>query len=874
MSSDNIHVHELRAELLTRAIGIDHDRPRLSWKVMAPADWSPARHEIAITRDGSVETVFSVTDHHLVAWPDAPLAPGERAEVRVRAGEADGGWSPWSAPLAVERGIEHRDWPRQAVSVPWPEPDHDRQPPLFRRAFDVPQSIVRARLYITAHGMFEPSCNGQAVTRDAFLPGWSSYDQRLRYWTYDVTALLERGRNVLGVRMADGWYRGRLGFNGGAQDRYGRELSLLVRLDILTSDGQRHIIEPDSDWQVGTGGTLISSLYDGETFDARAEPRDWDRADFDAAGWQAACLVDFDVERLEAAQGPAVRAQQWLPPVRRERLAHDRLLLDMGQNMVGRGRITSSGAPGETVTLRHAEVLQGGELYTRPLRFAAATDHYCHEGSGREVWEPHFTYHGFRYVEVTASPRTLDDFEFEGIVYYSDMARSGWFACADPAINRLHDNVLWSLRGNFFDIPTDCPQRDERLGWTGDIQVFMATAAFLYDCAGVMRSWLRDLIADQLEDGTVPPYVPYIETTDTWTPMAPLAAWGDAAVIVPHALWWATGDRHFLEQQWASARAWVDLMDRRAGDNHLWQGDTQLGDWLDPSAPPDDPAAAMTDRELVASACFARCARVLSEMAEALEYRDEATHYSGLADAVGRAILEHYTDPATGRLHQESQTGYAMIIAWRLSDDDALLHRMGDRLAALVAEGDYRIATGFVGTPIISRALTDTGHFDTAMRQLQETHCPSWLYPVTQGATTIWERWDSLMPDGRVNPGEMTSFNHYALGAVAQWLHEQLAGLAPASPGYRDIHFAPQIPASLPWAAAEHESPHGRIAIRWTQQPDAVLYDLTVPTGCRAELTLPDGRRQSLAAGRHHLSFDRTSGALDTQPGVEEPTHS
>jgi alpha-L-rhamnosidase len=433
------------------------------------------------------------------------------------------------------------------------------------------------------------------------------------------------------------------------------------------------------------------------------------------------------------------------------------------------------------------------------------------------------------------------------------MERIGHFECSDHLVNRLHENVVWSMRGNFLDIPTDCPQRDERLGWTGDTQVFTPTATFLYDCVGLLRSWLKDLAVEQHPDGTVPWYVPYISTTSQWTPPRPSAVWGDAAVLVPAGLFAASADREILAAQYVSARRWVDLVDRLAGDTHVWDSGFQLGDWLDPAAPPDAPAASTTDPSLVATAYFARSARQLARMAAVLHHAEDVERYERLAAQVTSAFQSRFVGD-DGRLTSDTQTAYALAICFELLPD-AWRAAAGDRLAELVAEAGNHIATGFAGTPLVTEALTQVGHTDEAYALLLERTCPSWLYAVTRGATTVWERWDSLLPDGRVNAGEMTSFNHMAFGAVASWLHRRVAGLEPAMPGYRTIAFRPCPGGGLTHASASHQTPYGLAAIHWRRDRDGVLeVTVTVPTGTAGIVELPGEPPVEVGSGRHRFS--------------------
>ncbi|MGW0331732.1 family 78 glycoside hydrolase catalytic domain [Streptomyces sp. NPDC003011] len=844
-------------EHVRHGLGVGVAEPRLSW-ILPPGSGSQDAYEIEIDRTGRVHRTgrTPAADQVLVAWPDRPLRSRERAGVRVRVWTG-GATAPsaWSTTATVEAGLlDPADWVARPVGGAWPEDaDSDRRPARVRRQFTLSRPVRRARLYATAHGLYEAEINGRRVGDDALSPGWTVYGERLRYYTYDVTAHLTQGANAIGAWLADGWYRGRIGFDGGHRNLYGTDQSFLAQLEVTHDDGTTTVLATDASWQAAPGPILFSGLYEGETFDARLHDPGWATARPGTdPGWSPVAVRERDPRTLTAPRSAPVRRTDELRPVAVTRKDDGRFLLDFGQNLVGRLRITVDGPAGTRVTLRHAEVLQDGELATRPLREAVSTDTYLLDGSGAQSWEPRFTLHGFRYAEVTGWPGELTEDAVVARVLHTDMRRTGWFECSDPMVNRLHENVVWSMRGNFVDIPTDCPQRDERLGWTGDIQVFAPTAAFLHDCAGMLDSWLTDVGVEQLPDGTVPWYVPVIPGGPQWTPIRPGAAWGDVASLTPWVLYRRFGDLDLLRRHFPMGRAWVDLMERLAGPTRLWDTGPQLGDWLDPIAPPDDPAGARTDRHLVATAYFARSARHLQWSARELGYTGEAERYRRLADEVTAAFRRRYVRPG-GRMTSDSPTAYSLALVFELLDDPEQRRFAGDRLAELVLADDARIATGFVGTPLICDALTDTGHVEVAYRLLTQTECPSWLYPVTMGATTIWERWDSLRPDGTLNPGGMTSFNHYALGAVADWLHRVVAGLDLTSPGYRTLAFRPRPGGGITWARARHETPYGTAAVSWQSTGTAMTVDVVVPDGCEGVIDLPGYALLAVGPGEHRI---------------------
>ncbi|MFH9861354.1 family 78 glycoside hydrolase catalytic domain [Streptomyces sp. NPDC017202] len=842
-------------EHLPDGLGIGVPTPRLSW-TLPPAAGAQEAYELELDRAGRTHRTgrLAGADHVLTTWPWDPLVSRERARVRVRV------WTPgvtgpsaWSEPAAVEAGLlEPADWCAVPVGADGDEdPGAMRRPVRVRRDFRLERPVARARLYVTAHGLYEAEINGRRVGDEILAPGWTVYPHRLRYRTHDVTAHLTEGANTIGAWLGDGWYRGKYGFDGGTRNIYGTDQSLVAQLEVTHDDGTTTVVATDGTWSAAPGPILTSGLYEGETFDARLHDPHWATPRGSRDGTPVA-VGRRDPSTLVAPLGPPVRCTEEITPVSVTRTADGRHLLDFGQNLVGRLRLTVDGPAGTTLTLRHAEVLQDGELATGPLREAYATDTLILAGHGPLTWEPRFTLHGFRYAEVTGWPGELTADAVTARVYHTDMRRTGWFECSDPLVNRLHENVVWSMRGNFVDLPTDCPQRDERLGWTGDIQVFAPTASFLHDCAGLLDSWLTDVGLEQLPDGTIPWYVPVIPGEPMWTPIHPGAAWGDVSVLTPWTLYRRFGDLELLRRHYPTGKAWVDLVERLAGPTRLWDTGVQLGDWLDPAAPPDDPAAGRTDRYLVATAYFAHSARHLALSAAELGEDADAERYGVLAEEVAEAFRRRYTAPS-GRMTSDSPTAYALALAFDLLAPEQR-QPAGDRLALLVTDDDARIATGFVGTPLICDALTDTGHLDVAYRLLTQTACPSWLYPVTMGATTIWERWDSMRPDGTLNPGGMTSFNHYALGAVADWMHRTVGGITATAPGYRGILLRPRPGGGITWARTRHDTPYGTLSLAWELTATG---DLTarveIPEGCEATAELPGCPPVRLGPGTHSL---------------------
>ncbi|MEV6494987.1 family 78 glycoside hydrolase catalytic domain, partial [Actinoplanes sp. NPDC051633] len=619
-------------------------------------------------------------------------------------------------------------------------------------------------------------------------------------------------------------------------------LAVIAQLEVTTADGRVHTFASDGSWTARESTVVSDDLYDGQSVDLRRTP-----------GEKAPVVVlDSDPGVLVAPDGPPIRVTQVLPAVAVTTSPSGRTLVDFGQNVVGRLRLRVRGhEAGHEITLRHAEVLEDGELGVRPLRTAKATDTFVLAGPDEVTLEPELTFHGFQYVEVTGlSPEEAGD--IEAVVIHSDLRRTGWFTSSHELLNRFHDNVVWGMRGNFVDVPTDCPQRDERLGWTGDIQVFSPTASFLYDSAGFLTNWLADLAVEQQKDGSVPFVVPDVIRQ----PGPSAAAWGDAAAVVPWVVYERTGDRGLLARQLPSMRAWVDRIAGLAGDDHLWSGGFQFGDWLDPNAPPEDPFRARADPDVLATAHLARSAEIVAQAAAVVGDDDLAREYGDLATEVRAAFAAEYVT-AGGRVLSDSATIYALALQWALLPTPEQRTRAGRRLADLVRIAGFRIGTGFVGTPLMADALADAGETEVAYRLLLQTRCPSWLYPVTMGATTVWERWDSMLPDGHINPGQMTSFNHYALGAVADWLHRRVAGLAPGEPGYRTLLVRPLPTTHLTSASATHLTPYGEAAVAWERAGGSFHLTLAVPVGTTARVRLPGADDEiEVRHGRYEWTVD------------------
>ncbi|KAF5685463.1 alpha-L-rhamnosidase [Fusarium denticulatum] len=847
-------------------LGIATSRPSISWKFGgATPNWTQEACDIEVRMKGQTSNppasdirIFSRNSAHSinVPWPARELSSGERATVRVRS-RGQGVETAWSEHFRVEAGLlKPTDWTCSLIETPFPvEPTETEPPTLFRRPFVLNQLPHEARLYITAHGVYEAEINGIKVSDHVLAPGWTAYDHELQYQVHDVGDLLRQGaENVIGIHVAEGWYCGRLGFGGGQHNIWGSRLGVIAQLVLSFRDGTAQTIETDSDWICHRSPVESASLYDGEIYNMAKQQVGWSSDGFDDAGWRKVKVFELNPKRLTCSDGPPIRPTQSLPAVQIIQSRNGNTILDFGQNLVGWVRFRVPWGPaGHKIRLVHAETLENGECVTRTLRHAKATDVVVlGQFSSPEAvyWNPRFTFHGFRYVQVIDWPEAelkLDD--FSAVVIHSDMQRTGRLSCSDPLISRLHENVVWSMRGNFLGIPTDCPQRDERLGYTGDIQIFSPTACFIYDCYGTLRSWLRNLAAEQRRGGNGSP--PIFSPKAMPVPNFPLAIWGDATVLVPWNLYWTYGDVDILSAQYESMIDWIDRGIPRA-TNGLWeQVRVQLGDWLDPLAPADRPHLGTTDAQLVANAYLIRITDVMSEICAILGHSRKGDAYSKDAVELRAAFASEYITQ-TGRLVSDSQTAYALAIQFDLFPTPAQRDHAVERLQHLILRRSRcKISTGFAGTPTIGHALSTVGKDQLFYMMLTNTRPPSWLYPVTMGATTIWERWDSVLPDGTIHPSEMTSLNHYALGAVADWLHAYVGGLKPLLPGWKKFRIAPKPGGGITWASARFECPYGEIVVNWRLDDGSLVVEVNVPHNTVAEVQLGTTECQVVGSGFH-----------------------
>jgi len=840
----------LRTEYRENPLGIDARRPRLSWQLQAnERGVVQSAYQVRVARDerdlragnkllwdsGRVSSDESI--HRTYDGP--ALESGRRYYWQVRVWDAGGKSSEWSAPAHWETGLlDASDWRASWIEPDLPEDVKKSEPaPMLRREFKVGGGVQSARAYVTSHGLYEMHLNGRRIGDQVFTPGWTSYRKRLQYQTYDVTELLKNGANAVGVMLGDGWYRGFIGFSG-QRNFYGDKLALLCQIKITYRDGREDIIGSDGNWKATMSPILMSDIYNGETYDARLEKAGWSTTDFDDSGWSGVKLANHRKDHLVAPAGPPVRKIEELKPVKIIKTPAGETVVDLGQNLVGWVRLNVQGTAGTVVTLRHAEVLdKAGNFYTENLRAAKQTVQYTLKGGGMETFEPRFSFQGFRYVAVSGYPGELTPDRLTGVVIHSDIQPASEFETSSQLVNQLQRNIVWGQKGNFLDVPTDCPQRDERLGWTGDAQVFARTAAFNMDVSGFFTKWMKDVAADQLENGSVPFVVPDV-LSGPGKPAAGSAAWADAAVIIPWTMYLSYGDKRILEEQYPSMTRWVDYMQKRAGEDYIWDGDFHFGDWLAFATTRSDYPGATTGKDLIATAFFAHSTDLLSRTAKILGKSEDAARYAALVAKIKEAFRREFVTER-GRVGEDTQTAYALALQFDLLPED-LRPVAAARLAKEVRERKH-LTTGFVGTPYLCHVLSRYGYLEEAYMLLKREEYPSWLYPVKQGATTIWERWDGQKPDGSFQDIGMNSFNHYAYGAIGEWMYRVMAGLEidPDAPGYKHILIQPQPGGGFTSARAAHQTMYGKASSAWTIKDGKFELAVEIPANTRATVRLP-----------------------------------
>ena len=692
--------------------------------------------------------------------------------------------------------------------------------PYFRKALSFTKKVRSAKLYISSLGVFEAKINGVRVGNDYMTPGWTNYNKRLQFFTYDVKNMLG-DENELIVGVGNGWYSSRGGFPDTIDGMYGTRPALIASLDLVFEDGERRTVLTDESWDVAKSECLFSGIYDGEITDARIVPNFSEKA----------TVFDYDKNVLIPLEGEPTREIEVLAPKRIFTTPNGECLIDFGQEITGTVEFDLSAKGGERVEIKHAEVLdKDGNFYNANYRSAKSEIVYTAK-AGEQTYKAKYTFFGFRYIKLIGWPEEVKAENFRAIVMHSDMKRTGYFTSGNTMLNRLYSNIIWGQRDNFLDIPTDCPQRDERLGWTGDAQVFARAASINYDTETFYKKWLRDMASEQFPNGELPHVIPdalRINGTRNST------AWSDASCIIPWEMYMAFGNKKLLREHLTMMKKWHGYVKSRAGRKCLWQGDEHFGDWLGLDAP-EGSYTGSTNKDLIATAYYYHDTVILAKACDVLGMNNKK--YVNLAERIKKAFRKEYIKH--GKLTSDTQTAHVVTIHFGLVDDDAELKvKLGNRLVELIEEFGDRLKTGFVGTPYILDALTEIGRTDKAYTLLLQEKFPSWLFSVNQGATTIWEHWDSQKEDGSFWSTDMNSFNHYAYGACASWFYRTILGVRPVEPGYKEFEICPIPSERLGFAKTRIETRSGIINAEWRYEQEGVRYSFSIPKGTTAKVTI------------------------------------
>ena len=847
--AQDLSLKELTLDHKINPVGIDNKNPGFSWKIFEKGNnIMQTAYSIKVASDekfsaskivwqsGKVQSDESI----LQLYKGSDLMSGQRYFWQVKIWDNKGKESKWSTPAFFEMGLlSPSEWKAKWIELGGDTLRYSPSP-QFRKEFELTKTVDSARIYVTSHGFYEIQLNGKKVGDQVLTPGWTSYGKRLQYQVYDVTDMLLKGTNAIGALLGDGWYRGTLVW-GNNWAVYGKKLGLLLQLKIIYTDGSESLVTTDETWKVSNDGAIrMNDIYNGETFDATRNLTGWSKPGYNDKNWQNVNIGNYNNENLIASEGSPVRKIQEIKPVKIFRTPKGKLIVDMGQNMVGWLRLKVSGNKGTVVTLRHAEVLDKfGEFYTTNLRAAKCQLTYTLAGTGEEIYEPRFTFMGFRFVEVTGFPGELTTDNLTGVVVHSDMPVTGSFECSNKLINQLQHNIQWGQKGNFVDVPTDCPQRDERLGWTGDAQAFCRTAAFNLNVSSFFTKWLKDIAADQKQGGEVPDVIPDILNKQGATSAQPSAGWGDVSVIAPWTMYTVYGDKKFLENQYASMKAWVEYIRKKAGESYIWKGGSKYGDWLFYHPPVNNHTEpdGYTEHDFIATSFFAYSTSILSEAAKALGKTDDAKIYSDLFNRIKEVFINEYVTKA-GRVGTNSQTSYVLALKFNLLPDD-LRSKAAEFLASDIKSRNNHLSTGFLGTPYLCHVLSDNGYTETAYDLLLQESYPSWLYNVKMGATTIWERWDGEKTDSTFQDPGMNSFNHYAYGAIGDWMYRVSAGIETMGPGYKHIVIQPHPTQKLEYSKASFESSYGTISSGWEKKDGKVIVKVSIPVNTTATIILP-----------------------------------
>ena len=833
-----MRLYDLRTEYRVNPIGLTAKTPRFSWKIESQEkDTLQTAYEIHVT-DEKGKLVWNsgkrASDQSvLIPYEGEALASETLYTVQVSVADNHGNTE--SVEGTFETGIfNNTEFKAQMITSDFPE--EETACPVFGKTFVLDKKVKKAHLYATAHGVYEVTLNGQTVGDYRMAPGWTSYHNRLQYQIYDVTEMLVAD-NKIEITVGNGWYKGILGFYC-QPNQYGTQVGAFAELHVEYEDGSKDVIATDETWSVKTGEIRYSEIYMGETIDTDAPEIVEGKA----------VVKEFDKAVLTAQENEPVRITERISGKELIVTPKGERLVDFGQIITGVVEVHVKGEKGQKIVIRHAEVLdKDGNFYPETLRQAKSIDTFICNGE-EQIFRPHFTFHGFRYICVEGLEEFTTD-QFIACVTHSDMEKTGDFNCSNQKINQLQSNITWSQRDNFLDIPTDCPQRDERLGWTGDAQVFSWTAAFNRNTALFYTKWMRDVAAESSLEKGVPHVVPDILGQYS------SSAWSDVAVIVPWVVYQIYGDKGILEENWKCMHEWVDYIKNNCGENGLWQTGFQYGDWLALDKEESADRTGATDKYMIANAYYLYVTELVKKTAEVLGKADEATKYAELYKTTLDAFQrEYYTE--TGRIVSETQTGAILSLYFNLAREKDR-KRILNTLLTNIANHKNHLATGFVGTPYICHTLSENGAHEMAATLFMKEDYPSWLYAVNMGATTIWERWNSIKPDGTFDESGMNSLNHYAYGSVGDWMYRKVAGLSQLEPGYKKFQVKPMFVKGIEEWGTEFESVYGKIVAKTSCKNGKIHVHVEVPANTTAVIILPEKEEvQEVGSGIYDYEYE------------------
>lgn len=840
-------LYDLRTEYRVNPIGITEKHPRFSWKLESgERDTIQQSYHIVVTTDEKIvwETKAESEESVLIPYAGEELRDETLYQVSVAATDNHGNTA--VGEMSFETGILEPET-FQAKMITHDFPEEETACPIFSRTFSAKGNVKKARIYATGRGVYEAYLNGERIGEDRMTPGWTSYHHRLQYQVYDITEML-RKENEIEIMVGNGWYKGIFGFML-MPNIYGDRVGAFAEIHLEYEDGSREVICTDESWNVRTGAVRYSEIYMGETIDTTiGEAQNREQSGIRTG---SVSVMEFDKSTLTAQENEPVRITERVLAKKLIVTPKGEKLVDFGQNLTGLVELKVHGRKGQKIVIRHAEVLdKDGNFYPDTLRQAKSEDTYICNGE-EQVFLPHFTFHGFRYISVEG----MDDMrldQFTACVMHSDMEKSGDFQCSNPKVNQLQSNIAWGQRSNFLDIPTDCPQRDERLGWTGDAQIFSWTASFNRNTALFFRKWMRDVAAESSLEKGVPHVVPDILGQYS------SSAWSDVAVIVPWVVYQTYGDKGILEENWKCMHEWVDYIKSQCGANGLWQTGFQYGDWLALDKEESADRTGATDKYMIANAYYLYVTDLVRQTAEVLGFAEEAEKYQKLYDTTLEAFRQEYYT-STGRIVSETQTGAILSLYFNLAREKDR-ERILQILKTNIENHKNHLATGFVGTPYLCHTLSENGEHELAATVFMKEDYPSWLYAVNMGATTIWERWNSIMPDGSFDVSGMNSLNHYAYGSIGDWMYRKVAGVSQLKPGYKKFKVQPMFVKGIEEAGVTFESIYGQIESKWSCKDGKICGYVKVPVNTTAEIHLPEKEEVlTVGSGVYEYEYETTT---------------